>query len=254
MELLSLHDEFYQKANTSQAFSRFCSDVFGIDLTQEGFSDKTQLNYLINFVHINKNDVVLDIGCGNGKTSAYISSQTNAQVTGIDSSVSAINFACKCSVNNENIKYSIGKIDDSHIPENKFSVILFLDSIHFSANCKETLENAYSKICQGGRIGIFSSDFAFDSYEQPDFYGINETQVAQTIQQNNWRCNCVDLTDQHYELMKRKKEIGNKYRMMFELEQNMYLYNRINKESIPSTVNKQAFRLFSNRYLYCIYK
>lgn len=44
------YEEFYEMAETSIAFQRFCFDAFGQDLSQDGFSDIEQIDMILPLI------------------------------------------------------------------------------------------------------------------------------------------------------------------------------------------------------------
>lgn len=238
-------DEFYRRANGSEAFARYCEETFGVDLTQDGFTDRDQLDYLTTFVHMNGRDVGIDVGCGNGKAANYVASRTGASMSGMDKSGVAIDFARERYGKADN--WTVGDINGLDLMPGKFTVALFLDSLYFSDDIRTTLERAYASLRDGGRIGIMHSDFRHDGPSQ-------NGEISRIIRENGWRSNFVDFTDQHFLLMRRKNAVCKKHRALFEEESNLCLYDRIAAESLESDICRCDFASFSNRYAFCIYK
>lgn len=85
--------DFYDKADASQAHSKFCDLVFGLDLTQEGQMDMDSVHDLLDRLQLEPGQRVLDLGCGAGRISEYISEKTGTRVTGLDYSETAIAVA-----------------------------------------------------------------------------------------------------------------------------------------------------------------
>ncbi len=85
--------DFYDRAQASKAHSQFCESVYGLDLCQEGQMDMDAVHDLLDRLNLKKGQHVLDLGCGVGGISEYISDQTGAVVTGLDYSSTAITVA-----------------------------------------------------------------------------------------------------------------------------------------------------------------
>ncbi|MBR6570532.1 MAG: class I SAM-dependent methyltransferase [Clostridia bacterium] len=66
------YEAFYTMAERSSAFSSFCKEAFGEDFSQDGFSDVSQIDLVLEYVQLNNNSRILDIGCGNGKMLGYL--------------------------------------------------------------------------------------------------------------------------------------------------------------------------------------
>ena len=87
------YEAFYAMAKESNAFQSFCKDAFGEDFSQDGFSNKVQIEMIMQYVP-QKDDVhILDIGCGNGKMLGYLQKKTKAHIYGFDYSEEAIRTA-----------------------------------------------------------------------------------------------------------------------------------------------------------------
>ena len=64
-----------------------------MDLIQDGQADMDSINDQIDFLQIKKEDRVLDLGCGAGGISEYISDHIGAHVTGLDYAATAMETA-----------------------------------------------------------------------------------------------------------------------------------------------------------------
>jgi ubiquinone/menaquinone biosynthesis C-methylase UbiE len=246
------YDEFYSRTSKSVVFSRYCELLFGIDLTQDGFANKQQLDYLISEIGISSSDICLDIGCGNGKIANYISKKTNAKIYGFDYSANAIDDAKRNQ--NKLVSCFIQDINAYTITKNKYSKIYLIDSIYFSDNYEKTLCDLYTGIKQNGIIGLLYSEFVFDKKKQTKKIELNETKIARIIQKYNWKSYSKDLTREHYDHMKLKRMISESLKSDFMNESNEWLFTKVHQESVDEKMSYDDFVLFTNRYLYCIKK
>jgi trans-aconitate methyltransferase len=105
---------------------------------------------LVNSAKIIKGENVLDIGCGDGKITDFISKITKlARTTGIDSSEKMIkfaneNFSKRCNfiaINAENIDF-----------ENCFDLVFSNACLHWIHDQKKVLKGVYKSLKSGGRI------------------------------------------------------------------------------------------------------
>jgi 2-polyprenyl-3-methyl-5-hydroxy-6-metoxy-1,4-benzoquinol methylase len=83
------------KSQKSKAYGEFCKKVYGRNLCQFNMFDEEQLQKLLTELNLNNTHIVLDLGCGNGLISEYISDLTGAKVIGIDYAGGAIKEAQK---------------------------------------------------------------------------------------------------------------------------------------------------------------
>jgi ubiquinone/menaquinone biosynthesis C-methylase UbiE len=246
------YQKFYAYVNNSIAFKNFCEKAYGIDLSQDGFADKKQIDFLINKLSINEYDTVLDIGCGYGKIANYIHQKTKAIIDGIDYSPIAIELAK--TYESERMNFSLGDINEIIIQPSKYSKIYLIDTIYFSNNYEKTLVEIYGAIKSHGKIGIYWSDFIFNYNKQTKKIEGKETKIANILEKNGWSYKVYDFTVNHYRLMKKRRIASINLKNKFFSEGNKFLYEKINAESIDLDMNFNDFIKFGNRYFYCIEK
>lgn len=246
------NDDFYRRAANSQAFASFCTDVFGLNTAQDGFTDRQQIDYLLNYVHFNNRDNALQLGCGNGKVSEYISVQTDARVTGIDQSGQAIANAKKLCKGKTN--YIVADAAIANIPRNEYSAIFLIDAELSRTYMREHLESIHDSLMPGGRLGIFYTEHIRDPRYQKHRLAVTETQIAHIIRANGWNSKAVDFCDQHYALLQRKRTACEKYRKELETEDNSMLYETVSGSLLPGEMTRKEFERRATRSLYCIYK
>ena len=89
--------EAYEEGWTQIAQSKVCTEfserVFGKNLCQTTFADMGQLEKLIEVLDLSSDDQALDLGCGTGMITEYVSNLTGASITGIDYVSAAIRIA-----------------------------------------------------------------------------------------------------------------------------------------------------------------
>ena len=76
------YEAFYTMTKGSNAFRSFCKDAFGEDFSQDGFSNKEQIDMILKYIPQNDDVHILDIGCGNGKMLGYLQEKTRAHIYG----------------------------------------------------------------------------------------------------------------------------------------------------------------------------
>ncbi|MBU0758206.1 MAG: class I SAM-dependent methyltransferase [Nanoarchaeota archaeon] len=98
------------------------------DTHPDGFASTKKM---LTNVSIKESDVVLDMGCGTGKTSCYIAEHFGCRVVGADLSVGMISSATerakKKSISNM-VEFIVADIEDIPIVENSFDYI-FVESV-----------------------------------------------------------------------------------------------------------------------------
>jgi len=73
--------------------------------------------------YLKKSDIVLDVGCGNGYSTAKFAAHCK-KIIGLDYSVEMINRAKRENSNKSNISFVVGDVLNSNFPENYFDVVI----------------------------------------------------------------------------------------------------------------------------------
>jgi SAM-dependent methyltransferase len=231
------YKDFYTAIEHSRAFSRYCERVYGIDLSQHGFSDLDELRWMLDMVQLDGSARVLDIGCGNGKIAEYISDRTSAHVTGIDYVPEAIAQARRRTASKQaRLCFQVGNIEELDLPGNSFDVILSIDSIFFGQDRAPTLARLKGLLVPDGEMVIFCGE-----------------DLSAALAQNQLTCQVYDRSREHYQHLQMKRRGGTELRQDFEAEGNQFIWENIMAESIDDTVSYDAARCSRPRYLYRVW-
>jgi SAM-dependent methyltransferase len=150
------YQHYYPAAQASAAHSRLCERVFGKDLTQDGQADMESVDDLIAHLGIALGDKVLDLGCGAGGISEYISDETGAHVTGLDYAATAIETAAnRTSGKRDRLAFVQGDMNSLDFADGSFDKVVSIDTIYWVADIDEALASISRLIKPGGRMGIF---------------------------------------------------------------------------------------------------
>lgn len=97
---------------------------------------------------------ILDIGCGDGRLTAFIEKNTSVEVIGIDSSSEMISFAKKHS--NENLSFYESDITDCSLIDSigRFDTIFSFNTLHWVQDQETALKNIYNMLEDHGRLQI----------------------------------------------------------------------------------------------------
>jgi cyclopropane fatty-acyl-phospholipid synthase-like methyltransferase len=130
MHMYKWYTDFYRATKDSKAYFKFCEAVYGKNFSQHGFSDIKQLQKLLEVAKIEQDDIILDLGCGNGLMAEYISDLTDAHVFGIDYIPEAIKQAQDRTINKKHrLTFKEGCIGEKQFPPEFFDVIISIDTI-----------------------------------------------------------------------------------------------------------------------------
>jgi ubiquinone/menaquinone biosynthesis C-methylase UbiE len=99
---------------------------------------------------------ILEVGCGNGWLSAYLSNISHSDVTGIDINTDELEQAKKVFKDRRNLKFISSSLPDTRLGKN-FDIILFAASIQYFPDFSDILDPALQLLSPGGVIFITDS-------------------------------------------------------------------------------------------------
>lgn len=238
------YELFYEMASTSKAFCNFCKDAFGKDFSQDGFSDITQIDRILKYIPDNGTADILDTGCGNGKMLAYLQQKTGANIYGFDYSENAINTAND--LNLVNAEFKTGVIGEIEYPENKFDVIISMDTIYFANNIKEFVSQVKSWLKPDG---IF-----FIGYQEGDVMPKTEneetSEISKALVENNMAYEVFDITEETYNLLRKKRASAILHKDEFEQEGNRQWFDMLVAQTEYSECTYTEFKNKMSRYIF----
>jgi ubiquinone/menaquinone biosynthesis C-methylase UbiE len=192
---LYLYNELYIRAEKSQAYTAFCQRVYGKDLCQQGQADIEQIHTLLDILKIGPTSRVLDLGCGNGMITEYISERTQAHITGVDIANEAIKRAqTRTESKRGRLTFQTGNVNSLDVFSNLFDTIIAIDTFHITVDLYNALRQSIISLKPGGQMGIFWESWVrggtSERYLQHD-----NTRLAQTLKKLGLVYNIVDFTD-----------------------------------------------------------
>lgn len=244
---------YFAATEHSQAHHIFCERVFGQDLCQHGFASQEQLMLLLEVTQLGSSQHVLDLGCGNGMITEYLSDYTGAHFTGLDYIPQAIDQARNRTASKiDRLAFIVGDINRLELAPNAYDVILSIDSIYFSDDYIATLQELKTALRPAGQMAILYSHgrepwVPKDQFPQETLLP-GKTPLAEALRANGLIFRTWDLTRQDYELAQRRKEVIAGLKQQFEAEGALFIYeNRLgDAEGISQAVEDGLH----SRYLY----
>jgi cyclopropane fatty-acyl-phospholipid synthase-like methyltransferase len=151
----AFYEDFYSRVASSLAHADFCERVFGKNLCQHGFADMAQLDMLLKVMQLETGQHALDLGCGNGMISEYLSDCTGAHVMGLDYIPQAVELARERTRDKSNrLQFVVGNINALDLPPASFDAIISIDSLYFSEDYTRTVGDLLRLLKPGGQMGI----------------------------------------------------------------------------------------------------
>jgi cyclopropane fatty-acyl-phospholipid synthase-like methyltransferase len=221
---------FYTAIEHSRAHARFCERVFGMDLGQHGFADRSQLELLLQALDLHPAQRVLDLGCGSGLISEYMSDCTEAHITGLDYIPEAVEQARRrTAAKADRLAFVVGDINRLELPHAGYEAVVSIDSIYFSQDYTATVAALKSALQPGGSMA-----FLYSHGREPwvpvsgfprETLAPDQTPLAAALQANGLAFRTWDLTGTDYELARRRKAVLAELQAEFEAEGNTFIYD-----------------------------
>ena len=242
------YEAFYAMAKESNAFQSFCKDAFGEDFSQDGFSNKAQIEMIMQYVP-QKDDVhILDIGCGNGKMLGYLQKKTKSHIYGFDYSEEAIRTAQV--LFHENAEFREGIIGQIEYPKETFDIIISMDTLYFATDMTAFVAQVKKWLKKDGifYVGYQEGDVI------PKTLDAHTTMLTKALKENNMTYEVTDITKQTYKLLKIKRESAIKHQAMFEEEGNSQWFDMLIAQTEYINQSFEQFKEQMARYIYVIRK
>ena len=222
---------FYAAAHASQAHSELCRRVFGKDLCQDGQTDMPALMHLLELLKLRPKDKVLDLGCGAGVISEFISDESGADVVGLDYSRSAIVAAKERTLAKRNrVDFGTGNFNNLDFPDESFDAIVSLDTLYWADDLMEVTARLISILKPRGRMGIFMNHH-IDPSDPCDKLAIEHSELAIALNSLGQPFESFDYTTEIGEFWRRNCAAAEKLRPIYEKEGNGFIAEGLIRES-----------------------
>lgn len=244
---------YYIRTKNSKAHARYCEQVFGMNLCQDGFSDMKQILKLVEVAAIKDRDRILDLGCGNGMILEYISDTTGAEVYGIDYIPEAIEQArCRTKPKEDRLKFSVGNLDHIDFPDGYFDLVISIDTLYMPNDLRSTLGQMKRILRPAGAMAIYYTHFSKSGPSTRTPSHDEGTDLTRALIDNGLRYRAYDFSRGNYELMQRKRQAAIQLREEYVREGNECLYRSIYTQSVGDPTPYDPDRCSMSRYLYYV--
>lgn len=242
------YEKFYTMATKSQVFQSFCEDAFGKDFSQDGFSDITQIDMMLQYIPDGMDCHILDIGCCNGKMLGYIQEKTNSFIYGFDYSKNAIKLAKKLYPNRSDFRRGI--IGEIQYSESAFDLIVSMDTIYFAKDMKNFVAQVKTWLKPSGVffIGYQEGDV------MPKTESLEKTEIVKALEYNHLKYEALDITEQTYQMLRRKREAAKAYQEKFIEEGNKMWFDMLMYQTACSEQSYEDFARKMSRYIFVVRK
>jgi SAM-dependent methyltransferase len=246
------YSRYYAAVRQSRIHSEFCRHVFGIDLSQHGFADTKQLELAMRTSRLDSGSNALDVGCGTGMITEYLSDCTRARFTGLDNSVLAIEQAMdRTGPKSDRLRFLVQDINDLRLPSRSFHLVLLVDSIYFSGDYDATISRLRDSLAPGGIVIAFYSvgPALLGTWDFPGHMVEAETTpLAEALRRNGLVALHHDLTTLDYELAEKRKAFLEAHEREFRDEKMGFIYE--NRLGDSTDIMKAIDHGRHRRYMY----
>ena len=240
------YENFYSMAKDSSAFKHFCEKAFGKDLSQDGFSDISQLDRILPYIPSSDDSHVLDIGCGNGKALGYIQAKTGAYIHGFDYSHNAIETARSLFTDrSEFIEGCIGEVD---YPAEHFDAIVSMDSMYFAPDMAVFVGQLLKWLKKGGVfVALYQEGDVMPKTEDKD-----TSVLARILASKGIPYECIDITRESYDLLLKKRDAAMSLEHEFSAEGNSDWYEMLLAQTEYANRPFEEYAGELARYIYVV--
>lgn len=199
------YDNYFQLENSSQVHALFCERVYGKNLSQHGLIDQEELSLLVAKLQERPPGKVLDMGCGNGRITEWIAAQTSHAYVGMDISSEAITYARQRTAGNAFLHFETGNMNQIPVSVT-YDNVLFLDTLYYANNLKETIRQAVDILNDGGAVYAYFSQWIMDEAYRENLQPDN-THLAKVLQELLLEYTFTSLTESGIRHWKKKLEV-----------------------------------------------
>ena len=217
------YQNFYPAAHASSAHSKLCERVFGEDLCQEGQTDMTSLEQLMEHLDLRSGEDVIDLGCGAGVIAEYISDQTGCRVTGVDYAASAIAEANQRTVaKRSRLEFMHGDFSSLVLEPESYDAVVAIDTLYWVDVLERTLSTLAGALRPGGRMGIFLNHH-IEPGDSPERLKAEYSPLWQVLTGLGLTVDTVDFTNELREFWERLHSATLDLQEEFEAEGNGFI-------------------------------
>lgn len=232
------------QSEQSKAYRVFCEKVYGRDLCQANMVDEEQLQKLISAGKFTSSEKILDLGCGLGFTSEYLSDVTGADIRGVDFAKGAIESAqVRTALKKDRLEFVVGNLNKLPSSSEKYDVILAIDTLYFVNDLQSTILRLKALLNTGGRLLIFYSDKS-DGVKK----AATENDLGVSLSNVGFKFETWDFTQNEKQIWQSTLQAADELRRDFVKEGNADLFKSRRQEAVRN-LRWQEEGLMT-RYLY----
>lgn len=243
---------FWKAAFESKAHTLLCERVFGKDLCQDGMVNMEALDDVIARLDLGQGDRLLDLGCGAGMITEYVSDITDAQAVGLEYSPEAVKVALERTMEKrDQLSFIQGNMNVLDLEPNSFDAVMSLDTLYWAVDLQSTMAKLVEAVKPGGQICVFMMQGPWDD-DPPGQLPAKKTELGQVLADLGLRYKAHDYTAKNIMFWQRNYQAAVDLLDMYESEGNGFIAQGLIKEAEEEFV--PAIKIDKmTRYLYQIW-
>jgi len=135
------------------------AEAFGTDIGQNSWLTSDELDAFARWLGLTPNQHVLDVACGSGGPSLYLSRKAQCRVSGIDNDSQSIDVAKKMAANDVRGCHSVFSVADARqrlpFDDGVFDALVCIDSVNHLAN-RCTVFAEWNRVLRTGGRALFT--------------------------------------------------------------------------------------------------
>lgn len=211
-------DKTLLKLSKSKVYGEFCEKVYGRNLCQLNVLDEHQLQVMLDELKLNSTHRVLDLGCGVGRLTEYISSVSGAHVTGIDYAKKTIQLAQQRTITKrEKLDFKVGNLNKLSTQLGSFDYVLALDTLYFVDDLENCIGMIKKLLKPGGQFVTFYSSKVIGS---SDFSQIEPTtnRLGKALKKCGFKFKTWEFTDNQEQIWRACIDVSEQLKEKFLAE------------------------------------
>ena len=208
------------RSDRSKAYSSFCNQVYGKDLSQANMMDMVQLDKLLQVLNLTYTNRVLDLACGIGRIAEYISDVTHARVLGLDLATAAIKRAQeRTREKKDRVEFQVGDINDLPLDLVNVDTVIGIAALHYIDDLDKVIGQIKKNLTSTGQMAFLTFQYRSEN-DPPEILLPENTKLGQILKNNDLKFQTWDFTTKEIEIRRKQLQIGRELMGDFQMEGN----------------------------------
>ena len=183
--------------------------------------DMTQLEKLLEVLNLSSKNRALDLGCGIGTLTEYISDITGAHIIGVDLVTELIIRAIeRTREKKDRLEFLEGDMNDLSFPPAIADTIIIIDSLQHVSDLMRVVGQMKSFLKPQGQMGIFYSEH----------FSLHKLKLAEVLKKHNLSFQTFDYSKKEHEIWRNRKLTLEELKEEFRVEGNLQAWKFLNRQ------------------------